>query len=180
MLRLVGQMHIAETREQARANARFGFLKWLHYLNKIIPARYADLAGYDPIDRLVETGRIVCGTPDDAIAQIEKFYEKQGEFGCFLQAAHNWADFEATKKSYELDARYAVRISPGRTSTAPPHSPGHSRPPRISTRGASGRPRRCSPSTLPSTQPRRGVAGDKGTAARLGKSPHGTISRVTA
>ena len=25
--------------------------------------------------------------PDDAIAQIEKFYEKQGEFGCFLQGA---------------------------------------------------------------------------------------------
>ena len=108
VLRLVGQMHIAETREQARANTSFGFLKWLDYFNEIIPARYADLAGHDPIDRLVETGRIVCGTPDDAIAQIEKFYEKQGEFGCFLQAAHNWADFEATKKSYELYARYVV------------------------------------------------------------------------
>ena len=30
------------------------------------------------------------------------------EFGCFRQAARNWADFETTKKSYELDARYVV------------------------------------------------------------------------
>ena len=57
--RLVGQIHIAESREPARANTSFGFLKWLDYFNKIIPARYADLAGHDPIDRLVETGRIV-------------------------------------------------------------------------------------------------------------------------
>jgi len=75
--RLVGQMHITKRRDQARANTRFGFLKWLDYFNKIIPACYADRAGHDPIDRLVGTGRIVCGTPDDAIAQIEKFYEKQ-------------------------------------------------------------------------------------------------------
>ena len=75
--RLVGQMHITKRRDQARANTRFGFLKWLDYFNKIIPACYADRAGHDPTDRLVGTGRIVCGTPDDAIAQIEKFYEKQ-------------------------------------------------------------------------------------------------------
>ena len=30
------------------------------------------------------------------------------EFGCFLQAAHNWADFKATEKSSELYARYVV------------------------------------------------------------------------
>jgi len=30
------------------------------------------------------------------------------EFGCFMQATHNWADFEATEKSYELYARYVV------------------------------------------------------------------------
>ena len=101
-------MHITKRRDQARANTRFGFLKWLDYFNKIIPACYADRAGHDPIYRLVGTGRIVCGTRDDAIAPIEKFYESSAEFGCFLQAAHNWADFEATEKSYELYARYVV------------------------------------------------------------------------
>jgi limonene 1,2-monooxygenase len=34
--------------------------------------------------------------------------DKQGEFGVFLQQAHNWADFEATKRSYELYARYVM------------------------------------------------------------------------
>jgi hypothetical protein len=31
VLRLVDQMHIPERRDQARANTRFGFLKWLDY-----------------------------------------------------------------------------------------------------------------------------------------------------
>ena len=48
------------------------------------------------------------GTPDDAIALIERLQEKQGEFGVFLQQAHNWADWEETKRSYELYARYVM------------------------------------------------------------------------
>ncbi|PKQ00439.1 MAG: LLM class flavin-dependent oxidoreductase, partial [Alphaproteobacteria bacterium HGW-Alphaproteobacteria-12] len=32
--------------------------------------------------------------------------EQSGGFGAFLQMAHNWADFEQTKRSYELMARY--------------------------------------------------------------------------
>ena len=48
------------------------------------------------------------GTPDDAIALIERLQAKQGEFGVFLHQAHNWADWEATKRSYELYARYVM------------------------------------------------------------------------
>ena len=61
VLRLVGQMHIAESREQARANARFGFLKWLDYFNKIIPTRYADLAGSRPAASCA--GRLMMRSP---------------------------------------------------------------------------------------------------------------------
>ena len=50
----------------------------------------------------------MCGTPDDAIALIERLQDKQGEFGAFLHQAHNWADWEATKRSYELYARYVM------------------------------------------------------------------------
>ena len=35
---------------------------------------------------------------------------KQGEFGCFLQLAHNWANFDNTKKSYELWQRHVTPI----------------------------------------------------------------------
>jgi limonene 1,2-monooxygenase len=35
---------------------------------------------------------------------------KQGEFGCFLQLAHNWADFDNTKKSFELWQRHVTPV----------------------------------------------------------------------
>jgi limonene 1,2-monooxygenase len=107
-LRLVGPMHIAETREEARRNAAFGFYKWFDYFQRINPARFAALPKGDPLDILIAAGGIVVGTPEDAIRQIERLYAKQGTFGCFLHLAHNWANWEATKKSYELYARYVV------------------------------------------------------------------------
>lgn len=55
---------------------------------------------------MITSGMAVIGTPDDAIAQIERLQQQSGGFGAFLQLAHNWADFEQTKRSYELMARY--------------------------------------------------------------------------
>ncbi|HXZ00313.1 MAG TPA: LLM class flavin-dependent oxidoreductase [Stellaceae bacterium] len=107
-LRLVGPMHLAETREEARRNANFGFYKWFDYFQRINPARFASLPKGDPLDILIAAGAIVVGTPEDAIRQLERLYAKQGAFGAFLQLAHNWANWEATRKSYELYARYVV------------------------------------------------------------------------
>jgi limonene 1,2-monooxygenase len=106
-LRLVGPMHIAETREQAFKNAKWGFERYLGYLNNNQP-RFIVPDGQDPLEWFVENRFGVCGTPDDAIALIERLQAKQGEFGAFLHQAHNWADFEATKRSYELYARYVM------------------------------------------------------------------------
>ena len=106
-LRLVGPMHIAETRAQAFENARWGFERYLGYLNNNQP-RFIVPKGEDPLQWFVDNKYGVCGTPDDAIALIERLQDKQGEFGVFLQQAHNWADFEATKRSYELYARYVM------------------------------------------------------------------------
>jgi len=106
-LRLVGPMHIAETRAQAYENAKFGFERYLGYANNNQP-RFIVPAGRDPLEWFVENRYGVCGTPDDAIALIDRLYEKQGTFGAFLHQAHNWADWEATKRSYELYARYVM------------------------------------------------------------------------
>ena len=107
-LRLVGPMHIAETREKARANVAYGLQKWIDYFGKINPmAAGQDLSG-DPIDAMVEAGRAVIGTPEDAILQLERLEEQTGGFGCFLHLATNWANFEATCKSYELFARHVL------------------------------------------------------------------------
>jgi limonene 1,2-monooxygenase len=39
---------------------------------------------------------------------MRRLQAKQGEFGCFLQLAHNWANFENTKKSYDLWQRHVT------------------------------------------------------------------------
>ncbi len=115
-LRLVGPMHIAETRAQAFENVKFGFEPYLSYLNNNQP-RFIVPAGQDPATWFVENKFGVIGTPDDAIALIERLYDKQGDFGVFLQQVHNWADFEQTKRSYELYQRYVM-----------PHFSGDNRP----------------------------------------------------
>jgi limonene 1,2-monooxygenase len=107
-LRLVGPVHIAETREKAFENIKFGFAKWQDYFAGIAAVAGRQAMEAQSIDDLIKQGVIVVGTPDDAIAQIQRLQKKQGEFGCFLQLAHNWADFEATKKSYEMWQRYVT------------------------------------------------------------------------
>src|SRR5690606_42086113 len=62
--------------------------------------------GKDPLDAMIESGQAVVGTPDDAIAQLERLQQKIPGFGAFLMLAHNWANFENTKRSYELFARH--------------------------------------------------------------------------
>ena len=108
-LRLVAPIHVAATREEARKNVKFGLEKWAAYFNRISPAGFGSpTPSGDLVDGLIESGRAVIGTPDDAVALIERLEKKSGGFGAFLQLAHNWADFEATKKSYELVARHVT------------------------------------------------------------------------
>ena len=104
--RLVGPVHIAETREKARENVRYGLEKWLYYFREVAALPLAPDDGTDPVDAMLASGMAVIGTPDDAIAQIERLQQQSGGFGAFLQLGHNWADFEQTKRSYELMARY--------------------------------------------------------------------------
>src|SRR5690606_12288089 len=97
--RLVGPVHIAETREKARENVRFGLEKWLYYFREVAALPLAPTDGTDPVDALIESGMAVIGTPDDAIAQITRLQEQSGGFGAFHQMGDNWADFENTQKS---------------------------------------------------------------------------------
>ncbi|MCG8589258.1 MAG: LLM class flavin-dependent oxidoreductase [Proteobacteria bacterium] len=115
--RLVGPMHVAETREQARKNVAFGLRDWLRYFQEVAALPLAPPGNLDEaVDALIGSGLAVIGDPDDAAAQLARLEEQSGGFGCFLHMAHNWADFEATKRSYELFARYvAPRFQQGNT-----------------------------------------------------------------
>ena len=110
--RLMGPMHIAETEKQARENCRYG-LQWVFdYLSHIIPVGDPNDAPPTDFDEFVtfanESGRMVIGTPDMAIAQLERLKEKTGGFGAYLFLGADIADWAATKRSYELFAEYVM------------------------------------------------------------------------
>lgn len=106
--RLVGPMHIAATREEARAQVRFGLEDWLYYFREVAALPLAPQDGSDPVDALINSGMAVIGTPDDAAAQIERLQAQSGGFGAFLFMDHNWAEWDHKRKSYELFARYVA------------------------------------------------------------------------
>ena len=113
--RLVGPMHIAETREQAEKDVGYGMdemvAQWLRItevwaaaLNK--PSRYQE--GKTSIQMVQESGAGIIGTPDDAVQQILRLQEQTGGFGTYMLMGHEWANPEATKRSYELFAEYVI------------------------------------------------------------------------
>lgn len=103
--RLVGPMHIAETREKAMDDVRFGLEKWIYYFREIANLPLVP-EGPDPVKAMMDTGMAVIGTPEDAAQRIAQLVEESSGFGAFLFMDHNWAPWEAKKRSYELFARY--------------------------------------------------------------------------
>ncbi len=105
--RLVGPVHVAETREQAYADVRYGLADWVGYFREVaaLPLAPESDDSVELADAMNGSGFAVIGTPDDAAAQITRLIEQSGGFGTFLVMANDWADREATRRSYELLAR---------------------------------------------------------------------------
>jgi hypothetical protein len=59
----------------------------------------------EAIDFVNESGLGSIGTPDDAVEQIERLQKQSGGFGCYMTLCHEWANPEATRRSYELIAQ---------------------------------------------------------------------------
>lgn len=108
--RMVVQMHIAETREQAVTDCRFGLENWIKYYQDVaqLPIIPEGVTGDDLVETYANMDVAVIGTPDDAIAAIERLLAQTGGFGSFLVLAHEWANSRATTDSYELIARYVM------------------------------------------------------------------------
>lgn len=117
--RVVVTMHIAETREQARREMEWGVMDLLQYIRGVSGV-FSDNSSYagvtapsEAVDILTTAGIgtfgvALVGTPDDAIAHIEKLQKQSGGFGTLMFLAHNCANFAATRNSYELFARYVI------------------------------------------------------------------------
>ncbi|MDT7747294.1 MAG: limonene 1,2-monooxygenase [Pseudonocardiales bacterium] len=110
--RLVGLMHIAETREQAYKEVEHGIEQWFNYFQKVAAFPQMDVgSGGDlkaMIDFINESGTGAIGTVEDAKAQVQRLVDQSGGFGAFLLLAHEWANPEATRRSYELIAQHVM------------------------------------------------------------------------
>jgi limonene 1,2-monooxygenase len=112
--RVLGAMHIAETRDQALEECTHGLEAFSRYFGTagFVPLGYeVDSDPGDPrafVEKYAAGGNIVIGTPDDAIDYIDGLLEQSGGFGTFLQLGHDWASPEATLRSYRLFAREVI------------------------------------------------------------------------
>lgn len=108
--RLVGPMHIAPTKEQAREDVKFGLDQWIDYFANVgaLPIAPQGLEPDQVVDLLIQSGFAVIGDPEDAVSQLERLEKQSGGFGTFLFMANEWADRVAQMRSYELFAQYVA------------------------------------------------------------------------
>ena len=111
--RIVLNWHIAETRKEAREQAKHGLMR---HNNEYSIGTLAGGVGtiYKTPDEAVdgvafsELSTAVIGTPDDLVARIREMMEITGGFGCVIGFVHDWANRENTRRSWDMVARYVV------------------------------------------------------------------------
>jgi len=133
--RLVGMMHLAETKDQAYKDVEHGIMKWFHYFQKVAAFPQMSLGDGSSVGEYIDfintSGIGVIGTPDQAGEQIERLWKQSnGGFGAYLQLNHDWANPARKAESYELFARhvmpefqgqaYSTREAAARASAARP------------------------------------------------------------
>jgi limonene 1,2-monooxygenase len=109
--RLVGFMHLAETKKQAIEDVRYGLPHFVRYTQDVLALPTLRVTGSTFEEHLAwftEGGAAIIGTPDEAVAHIKKLQEQSGGFGCYLMVANDFANWEATKRHYELFARHVA------------------------------------------------------------------------
>lgn len=108
--RLVVPVHLAESRKEAREQARLGAGRYLREYSEGTNGRTPIFDG--PLEKVVDfmadAGFWIVGTPDDCIEGIKRLDEQSGGYGGFLVQTIDWAAREHMLHSYELLARYVM------------------------------------------------------------------------
>lgn len=113
--RVVMPFHLAESREEALEDVRAGHILYSKsYFEETLGRPAGDVDGL--LERTIQRGGAIVGTPDDAIEALERLQEMSGGFGGLLGLAHEWAPNEKIHKSYELWARYVAPRFQGQTT----------------------------------------------------------------
>ena len=108
--RLTLPVHLAETRQEARDQARLGAGRFLREYTEGTNGREAAYDGpiENVIDHMSDNGSWVVGTPDDLIEAIHRLDQQSGGFGGLLVQTIDWAPRDQMLRSYELLARYVM------------------------------------------------------------------------
>ncbi len=130
--RVLGIVHLADTREQAIDDCLYGLQDFADYFGAagFVPLSNTVEGGQSPrefVEAYASAGNSCIGTTDDAIAYIDDLLERSGGFGTFLLLGHDWASPAATYHSYDLFARKVI-----------PHFKGQLEAPRASHDWAKG------------------------------------------
>ena len=105
-------MHCAETTEQAYRDVEFGIEQWFKYFQTVAAFPQMSVTGATVAEMIAfinTSGLGAVGTPDMCTEQIDRLMKQSnGGFGAYLLLAHEWANPEATRRSYELIGRHVM------------------------------------------------------------------------
>ena len=118
--RIATCVYLAESREEAWADVEAGIGRDMEYFFAIgLKAPYESYPGQPAHEITPRSGADrrdwIIGTPDDAIAQIERMQAETGGFGGLMLTTHEWTGTEKLRKSLELFARYVMPHFRGHT-----------------------------------------------------------------
>jgi limonene 1,2-monooxygenase len=98
--------------EQAYRDVEYGIEQWFDYFQAVAAFPQMAVPGNnvrEMISFVNDSGFGAIGTPDMVTKQIERLWtQSNGGFGAYLMLAHNWANFDATRRSYDLIARHVM------------------------------------------------------------------------
>jgi len=111
--RVLLSWHIAETREQAYREAGAGLMRWHNEYNVgtlMRPGLVAFTSPEDAIEKTAggESAASTIGTPDDLVKTVKNLIKVSGGVGTIVGFAHDWANPENTRRSWDMVARYVI------------------------------------------------------------------------
>ena len=114
--RVLVSFHLAESKKQAQEEALLGLQNWHNNYNVHVLGRPGASKVDDPWKLMDATagngaegaGAAVIGTPDEMVKMLKNLQDVTGGFGTVLGFAHDWANPEATNRSWDLFARYVI------------------------------------------------------------------------
>jgi limonene 1,2-monooxygenase len=111
--RIATCVYLAESKEEAWRDVEAAIGRDMQYFAAIgLKGPYEAFPG-QPLSEITPRSGAdrrdwIIGTPDDAIAHIERMQQETGGFGGLMLATHEWVGTDKMRRSYELFARYVM------------------------------------------------------------------------